>query len=171
MTALRPDPVPGAPEVERLEAQQLDDGSDRDELRQRYGMLLQELRVLLPGVQLLVAFLLTAPFASGFGAVDEAGRVLYGIALTAGLLSVLAFTAPIAMHRFGERSARSERLVLSVRAMKVGIGLLGVSLMTSFAVIVRLLYLPLVATLLIALVAVVMLATWLALPQLAHRNE
>ena len=56
---------------EILDAAELDDDRDRDELRSRYGMLLQELRVLLPGVQLLVAFLLTAPFAQGFERVDD----------------------------------------------------------------------------------------------------
>ncbi len=45
-------------------ASELDDRADREELRERYYGLLQELRVILPGVQVLVAFLLTVPFAS-----------------------------------------------------------------------------------------------------------
>jgi len=159
--------------LEGLGADELDDGRDRDELRRRYGMLLQELRVLLPGVQLLVAFLLTAPFAQGFSRVDSAGRDLYAVALTSGLLSILAFTTPIALHRFGQRDARSRRLVLSIRAARVGIGCLGVSLLSAFAVIVRLLYAPAVAGLLIAVVALAMTTSWLALPQLtrSHRRR
>jgi len=157
--------------VEALEARQLDDDRDRDELRRRYGMLLQELRVLLPGVQLLVAFLLTAPFAGGFDRIDEAGRVLYGVALTAGLFSILAFTTPIALHRFGERSARSDRLVISVQATRVGIGCLGASLLASFSVIVRLVYAPLPAGLLIALVVLAMAVTWVALPRTTHHHN
>lgn len=157
--------------VESLEASQLDDEDDRDELRRRYGMLLQELRVLLPGVQILVAFLLTAPFASGFDKVDDTGTVLFGAALTAGILSVLAFTTPIALHRFGERSARSARLVISVRAMRVGVGFLGVSLLSSFAVVVRVIYAPLVADVMIAVIGVAMVATWLVLPQRTHRHD
>ena len=47
-------------------ANDLDDELDRDELRQRYYGLLQEVRVLLPGVQILVAFLLTIPFDCAF---------------------------------------------------------------------------------------------------------
>src|SRR6478609_1436145 len=143
------------------EAAQLDDDRDRDELRSRYGMLLQELRVLLPGVQLLVAFLLTAPFAQGFDRVDQFGRVLYGVALTFGLLSVLAFTITIALHRFGERSARSARLVLSIKATRAGIAFLGVSLLCAFSVIVRLVYAPVWASLLIAIILLGMGLSWL----------
>src|SRR3954471_12826223 len=95
-------------------AGELDDERDRDELRNRYYGLLQELRVLLPGVQILVAFLLTVPFATGFDQLDETGRGLYGIALVSGMLAVVAFTTPTVMHRIGERSARSARLVRSI---------------------------------------------------------
>src|SRR6478735_12349109 len=137
-------------------AAELDDAQDREELRRRYDMLLQELRVLLPGVQILVAFLLTAPFAQGFDQVDELGRVLYGVALTFGLFAIVAFTTPIALHRFGERTARSSRLVLSIRATRGGIGFLGVSLLSAFAVIVRVVYDSLAAGLMLTIVIVVL---------------
>ncbi len=41
------------------------------------GELLQELRVALPGVQVLFAFLLTVPFAQGFVTLTEGQRDLY----------------------------------------------------------------------------------------------
>jgi hypothetical protein len=92
----------------------LDNRVDRAELRDRYYGLMQELRVLLPGAQVLVAFLLIAPFAERFGTLDTAGRVLYGISLVSGLLAVVAFVAPAAHHRIGSRHARSERLRLGI---------------------------------------------------------
>jgi hypothetical protein len=152
-------------------AAELDDVRDRPELRGRYDMLLQELRVLLPGVQILVAFLLTAPFAERFELVDELGRVLYGVALTFGLLSILAFTTPIALHRFGDRAARSSRLVLSIRAARVGIACLGVSLLAAFAVIVRLVYDAPAWWLLVGVVALAMASSWIALPQLVREHR
>src|SRR3954449_11271769 len=85
---------------------ELDDERDRDELRRRYYGLLQELRVLLPGVQILVAFLLTAPFAAAFKNLDEVGQYLYGISLGAGMLAVIFFVAPTVFHRVGPRRSR-----------------------------------------------------------------
>jgi hypothetical protein len=150
---------------------ELDDVRDREELRRRYSMLLQELRVLLPGVQLLVAFLLTAPFAQGFDRVDDTGRVLYGIALTSGLLAILAFTAPIALHRFGQRRARSARLQLGITTTRGGIALVGVSLLCAFAVILRILYTTPVVAVMVVAMTVAMLATWVALPQLTRTHD
>jgi hypothetical protein len=152
-------------------AGELDDVRDRTELRNRYDMLLQELRVLLPGVQILVAFLLTAPFAQRFDEIDGLGRALYGVALTFGSLSILAFTTPIALHRFGERAARSSRLVLSITVARVGIALLGISLLSAFVLIVRFVYDPLAAGLLSSVVAVAMASSWIALPQLVHSRH
>jgi hypothetical protein len=45
-------------------------GEDRNECRAReLAELLQEWRVILPGVQVFLAFLLTVPFSARFGAV------------------------------------------------------------------------------------------------------
>ena len=50
-------------------------GEDRNERRAReLAELLQELRVMLPGVQVLFAFLLTVPFSARFGAVTPCRR-------------------------------------------------------------------------------------------------
>src|SRR3954467_5828143 len=89
----------------------LDDDADRVELRQRYYGLLQELRVVLPGVQVLMAFLLTAPFASGFDQLDGRGRDAYLVALVTSLVSIVCLLAPTMFHRVGERRARAARLI------------------------------------------------------------
>src|SRR4029077_299561 len=91
-------------------AGELGDHADRDELRSRYYGLLQELRVLLPGAQVLVAFMLTAPFAARFSELDDVGRSLFGVALVSGSLAIISFATPSALHRFGPRTERSERL-------------------------------------------------------------
>lgn len=44
-----------------------EDDRVKDEDRERYIELLGELRTVIPGVQVLFAFLLTAPFSSRFG--------------------------------------------------------------------------------------------------------
>ncbi len=101
--------------------EELDDEADRPELRRRYYGLLQELRVLLPGVQVLVAFLLTAPFASGFDGLDALEKRAYCVALLSGMLAIVFFVAPTAFHRLGRRQSRAKRLVWSIRMMRAGL--------------------------------------------------
>src|SRR5918994_2347311 len=109
----------------------LDDATDREELRQRHYGLLQELRVVLPGVQVLLAFLLTVPFAQRFGELDAWGRRAYEVALTSSMLSVVFLLGPTFLHRFGERTARRERLLWSIRLMVVGLAFLGIALLAA----------------------------------------
>ncbi|HZP29898.1 MAG TPA: DUF6328 family protein [Acidimicrobiia bacterium] len=154
-----------------LEPALLDSERDRAELRDRYYGLLQELRVVLPGVQVLVAFLLTAPFGQRFADVDTAGRALYGAALTVGVLAVVAFVTPTVLHRFGDRTARSARLALSISVTRLGLVLFGLSMVCSFAVVVRFLFDPPVADVLVAVTVVAMLTFWAAVPRLVHHHR
>jgi cobalamin synthase len=61
--------------------------------------LLQELRIALPGVQILFAFLLTVPFAQGFSKVSDFQRDLYFATLLATTASTICLIAPSATHR------------------------------------------------------------------------
>ena len=92
----------------------LDDEADRSELRDRYYGLLQELRVVVTGVQVLLAFLLTVPFTQRFSQLDDSELAWFGAALVSAIFSVVAFVTPTAMHRYGKRTARGDRLRLSI---------------------------------------------------------
>lgn len=142
----------------------LDDELDRAELRSRYYGLLQELRVVVTGVQVLLAFLLTVPFDQRFAQLDEAEQAWFGAALVCATLSVIAFVTPTAMHRFGRRTARGERLALSIVATRLGLLFLGLSVLISFAVVASFLYHGIVPVVLVAGIAVVMTAFWVVLP-------
>jgi hypothetical protein len=61
--------------------------------------LLNELRVALPGVQILFAFLLTVPFSSGWDRLTLIQRDVYYATLIATALSTACFIAPSAAHR------------------------------------------------------------------------
>ncbi len=152
-------------------AERLDDVADRDELRRRYYGLLQELRVLLPGVQILVAFLLTTPFAARFENLGEAERVLYGIAYGSGVAAVVVFSAPIAMHRFGDRRSRSARLTWSIRMVRIGLVLLAVALLAASALIWSFVFDVVVAVVASAALLVVVLAAWVSLPSGPGRDH
>src|SRR5438874_819729 len=61
--------------------------------------LLIELRVALPGVQVLFAFLLVAPFNQRFGTVSDFERKLYFATLLCTLLASILLIAPTVVHR------------------------------------------------------------------------
>ena len=142
----------------------LDDAADRAELRDRYYGLLQELRVVLPGVQVLLAFLLTVPFAAKFDELDEWGRRAYQVALTSSMLSVTFLLSPTFLHRFGERTARRDRLVWSIRLMVIGLVMLSISLLTSMWGVARFVFGAAVGWELVVPVAATMFVLWTILP-------
>lgn len=92
-------------------------GNDKETTAERLdrelGELIQELRVLLPGVQVLFAFLLTVPFSVGFQDVTGAERALYFVALGATTVSAVLLIAPSARHRARFRDRDKEALVVS----------------------------------------------------------
>ena len=73
--------------------------------------LLNELRVVLPGVQVLFAFLLTIPFAKGFPRLDRLDRNVYFAGLLATVVSSALLIAPSAYHRFVWRQHDKEELL------------------------------------------------------------
>src|SRR3954447_10779181 len=128
----------------------LDDDADRDELRDRYYTLLQELRVVLPGVQVLAAFLLTVPFAQRFSGLDSTGKALFAVSLVSASVAVIAFLTPVVIHRFGHRTERAVRLEASIMATKVGFAVLLVALASSLEVVCWFLFDDVVAIALVA---------------------
>jgi len=152
------------------ELHELDDRRDRDELRQRYYGLLQELRVVLPGVQVLVGFLLTVPFAQRFPELDDVGETAYGIALVSALLSVVCLIAPTVYHRVAHRTERTARLRWGIRLTLVGLTLLAVALVTGMWTIIRLVFGVGWAYALTVPVAVAIVLLWFVLPKVTGRH-
>ena len=102
--------------------------------------MLEELRLLLPGVQVLLAFLLTAPFASRFEHLDRLGRDVFSAALLGTALAATALMAPTAYHRLARRQDRAERLQIAVRLAMTGMVLLAVSVAAGVFVVARFVY-------------------------------
>ena len=73
---------------------------DAEERRDRQMLeILNELRVALPGVQILFAFLLAVPFAQGWSKTTTFQRDVFYVTLIATALSTACFIAPTARHR------------------------------------------------------------------------
>lgn len=61
--------------------------------------LLQELRVAIPGIQVLFAFLLVVPFQQGWATVTEFEKTVYYATLLLTAASSICMIAPTARHR------------------------------------------------------------------------
>lgn len=73
--------------------------------------LLQELRVMQTGVQILTGFLLTVPFTDRFTDLEQHHRVIYLCILAAAVLTTLVIVAPVTYHRLLFRRGQREWLV------------------------------------------------------------
>lgn len=91
--------------------------------------LLNELRVVLPGVQVLFAFLLTVPFTQRFPSLTDLQRDVYFASFIATAAATVLLMAPSAFHRLRWRQRDKERLlVLSNRFAIGGLTLLAASI-------------------------------------------
>ncbi len=105
------------------------------------GELLQELRVALPGVQVLFAFLLTVPFAQGFANLSNDQKDLYFAVLMGTALSSALLIAPSAHHRLLFRQRDKEHLVqISNKLTIAGLALLATSITGAVLLISDLLF-------------------------------
>jgi hypothetical protein len=73
--------------------------------------LLNELRVALPGVQVLFAFLLAVPFAQGWKQITDFQRDVFFVAFLATAVSSALLIAPSSYHRLRWREADKGRIV------------------------------------------------------------
>lgn len=90
--------------------------------------LLNELRVVLPGVQVLFAFLLTVPFSQRFEQLDAMDRRVYFAAVLSTAAATMFLIAPSAHHRLRFREGVKEHLLRSANRLAViGLGLLAVA--------------------------------------------
>ena len=73
--------------------------------------LLNELRVALPGVQVLFAFLLTVPFSQRFPTVTPSQKGVYFVAVLGAAAATALLIAPTAYHRVQFREGDKEKLL------------------------------------------------------------
>ena len=143
-----------------------DDGIDDDEKRDRQLLeLLNELRVAIPGVQILFAFLLTVPFSVRFDKLTPFQRDAYYATLIATALSAACLIAPSAAHRL--RFHKGERgwiVEFANRMMIAGLAFLALALAGSVLLITDMLFDGLRVWLYTGAVAAVIVGLWFVRP-------
>jgi hypothetical protein len=110
--------------------------SEEERADRNLSDLLQELRVALPGVQVLFAFLLTVPFSQRFDELTTFQKDLFfGVLISVSLATVL-LVAPTAGHRILFRRQQKEYIVtLANRLALAGLFLLAVAMCGAIALI------------------------------------
>ena len=91
--------------------------------------LLNELRVAMPGVQVLFGFLLTVPFQQRFRQVTDFQETVYFVTLIAAAVATAFLIAPSAYHRvMFERHDKPNIIHIGTGQMLVGLGALGIAM-------------------------------------------
>jgi hypothetical protein len=127
--------------------------------------LLNELRVTLPGVQVLFAFLLVAPFSGRFQQVTDLQKDVYLLALTCTALGSALLIAPTPFHRIRFRDRDKETMLQIANRLALG-GTVGLALgmLSALFVVVDFLFSLPVAALVTAFVAIPIATFWYAIP-------
>jgi len=147
---------------------------DEDERKRDRQMieLLNELRVALPGVQILFAFLLTVPFAQGFQRTTQFQRNLFFVTLLATAASTICLIAPTALHRL--RFHQGDRPYIIETANKlliVGLVFLALAILGAVLLITDFLFDGVVVWLYPGLLAIALVSLWFVRPILRGRSR
>jgi Kef-type K+ transport system membrane component KefB len=127
--------------------------------------LLNELRVALPGVQVLFAFLLAVPFANGFPKLGKLDRDIFFVAFIATALSTVCLIAPSSYHRLRWREHDKERLLRVSNVLTIaGLALLAIAITAAVFVITDFLFHRTWAAVFTAIIAAAFLVLWYGLP-------
>jgi uncharacterized protein DUF6328 len=127
--------------------------------------LLNELRVTLPGVQVLFAFLLIVPFNQRFERVTELQKYVYFVALIATAIGSAFLIAPTPYHRIRFRDRDKEAMLrIANRLAIAGTVFLAVGVTTAVFFVTDFIFNIGVAAAVAGCVGLVVLGLWYALP-------
>jgi hypothetical protein len=142
------------------------DGESTGERLDRELMeLLQGIRVVMPGVQVLLAFLLTVPFQQRFAQLPGSLRNAFFAAIACATLATVLLIAPSTHHRLLFRAREKEWLLRVGNQMALwGTVLLGASIVLALYVVTNVLFTSEQALLTTAIAVVVFAGLWYVLP-------
>jgi hypothetical protein len=139
--------------------------AERDRTERQMAELLGELRVALPGVQILFAFLLTVPFAQGFTRVTNFQKDLFFATLLCTAISTACLIAPTATHRLRFHK-RDRKFIIEVahKLTIAGLVFLALAILGAMSLITDFLYDGAARWIWPALVTVVIAVLWFVRP-------
>jgi hypothetical protein len=139
--------------------------SEGERLDRNLGELLQELRVALPGVQVLFAFLLAVPFQQNFTKITPFQERVYFATLLLTALSAVLLISPTAYHRLTFRMQQKKQLVfLANRFAIAGLACLALAMTGAIMLITDVMFGTSAMIVTSAATLLVFVGFWLALP-------
>jgi uncharacterized protein DUF6328 len=148
------------------------DESQQERIDRELIELLNELRVALPGVQVLFAFLLAVPFSQRFEQVTDLQKDMYMVALLCTVGGSIFLIAPATFHRIRFRDRDKESLlVISNRFAILGMVLLAVAMTASVFVVTDLLFKATITAVITGFVGGLFAVVWFVLPLLREVRD
>lgn len=152
--------------------------SEKDRLNRKLIELLNELRIALPGVQVLFAFLLALPFTGPFDEISSTQRAIYFASFFCAAMASALLIAPSAYHRLRWRVREEEGLQAKVRLLVtagvlaiVGIVFLGLAVAGVVYLVTDLLFGFRLAVALTGFIVSIVVLLWFALPLFDRSRE
>ena len=150
--------------------------TEDERLDRNLGELLQELRVALPGVQVLFAFLLAVPFQQHFTSISTFDKKAYFATLLLTAISAALLIAPSAYHRLTFRYQQKGRLVFIANRLAIaGLTVLALAMTCAIMLVTNVLFGTVATTVVTtALVLTMFVVLWAVLPlkrRLKYRDE
>jgi hypothetical protein len=162
------------PDQSKQEARRDEDEAER--LDRELIELLNELRVVMPGVQVLFGFLLTVPFQQRFDVVTAFQKDVYFATLLVTAASAAFLMGPSAFHRLTFRHGQKPYLIhLGTRQTIAGLVLLAIAMNGALLLLCDVLFSSLTVVVVIACTSVLFTWLWFGLPlwrrSTRHRRE
>ncbi|HVF77022.1 MAG TPA: DUF6328 family protein [Solirubrobacteraceae bacterium] len=140
------------------------DETEEERLNRQLDQLLNEVRVAMPGVQVLFAFLLAVPFQQRFAQVSEFQRTVYFATLLASAAASAFFIAPTAYHRLMFEGGDKPMLVrIGNKFALMGLVCLALAMNGAVLLVTDVLFSPSTVVVTITATAVLYIGLWFGL--------
>lgn len=152
------------------------DGKERDETAtqradRNWNELLQELRVVQTGLQILTGFLLTIPFQQRFTELSPTLRTMFLVALCLAVLATALVVAPVASHRvLFRRHAKIELVEVAHRLTQAGLTILALTIVAVLVLVFGFIVGPTAALVAAGVAVLVFLVLWVLVPASLRRQ-
>jgi uncharacterized membrane protein len=158
--------------VSRTTSSENDRESEKERRDRELIELLNELRVVLTGVQVLFAFLLTLPFTDRFHDLAPTQQLMYAVAFTLTATASVLLMAPTAFHRIRFREQDKERLLRWANRFAIaGVCLLAVAIGTIVLLVIDVLYEFRTAAIVAGAITGLIAWAWFVLPLSGKVND